>query len=133
MPLVDLNTTTSISVSSYGAIVDDGLNDIDAIQNAINAAVNIGTIENPVRLIFENGTYDLMPDDSNSHSISIVDANGVLWDGQNAEFLIHNPTVGFLSLLRCKSTIIKDLSVDYATLPFTQGKITNVNKASGFF
>lgn len=132
-PLLELNTTVTISVVDYGAVVNDGNDDTIAIQNAINAAVNLSTLQNPVRLLFENGTYDLMPGDSNSHAIEMADANGVLWDGQNAEFLVHNATVGFLSLLRCTNTIIKDFEVDYANLPFTQGIITNVDAANGFF
>ena len=132
MPLVNLNTTTTISVVDYGAIANDGNDDIAAITNAINAAVNMSSVQNPVRLLFENGTYDLMPT-SGTHSLSMTDAQGVLWDGQNAEFLIHSPSVGFLSLLRCKNTIIKDISVDYETLPFSQGIVTNIDVGGGFF
>lgn len=133
LPLVDLNTTSTISVVDYGAVANDGNDDTVAIQNAINAAVNLASEQNPVQLLFENGTYDLMPSDDNSHAIEMVDANGVLWDGQDAEFLIHNPAVGFLSLLKCENTIIKDFSVDYETLPFSQGVVTNVDVPNGFF
>lgn len=132
-PLVNLNTTQTINVSSYGAVVNDGNDDRVAIQNAIQAAINAGTLANPVRLVFETGTYDIMPPDGLTHGIQMTDANGVLWDGQNAEFLNHNPTVGFLSLLRCSNTVLKDFSIDYATLPFTQGVITKVDVANGFF
>ncbi|WP_027138655.1 LamG-like jellyroll fold domain-containing protein [Gaetbulibacter saemankumensis] len=131
-PLVDLKTTQSIMVSNYGAVVNDGNDDTQGITAAIQAAVNLATEAAPVRLIFENGTYDLMPTNG-SHSLSMTNANGVLWDGQGAQFVVHNPVVGFLKLLRCSNTIIKDLSVDYSTLPFTQGKITNVDAANGFF
>lgn len=133
MPLVSLNTTSTINVSDYGAIVNDGKDDIAAIANAINAAKSIATAQNPVRLLFENGTYDIMYNRSSSHSIEIRDVNGLLWDGQNAEFLMHNPTVGFLALLRCENTILKDFTVDYASLPFTQGKVTKVDAANGYF
>ncbi len=132
VPLIELNTTQTILVSDYGANVNDGTNDIPGITAAITAAVNLSTLENPVRLVFESGTYDLMPT-SGSHAISMANAKGVLWDGQNAEFIVHNPTIGFLSLFRCTNTILKDFSVDYATLPFTQGKITKVDVANGNF
>ena len=133
VPLLDLNTTNTISVADYGAAVNDGNDDIAAITAAINAAKSVATDQNPVRLLFENGTYDFMPDGSNTHSILISNANNILWDGQNAEFLIHNPAVGFLSLFRCTKFIIKDISIDYATLPFTQGKVTLVDQANGYF
>ncbi len=131
-PLLDLNTTQTIRVSDYGAIVNDGNNDISAISNAINAAISAATVENPVQLLFETGTYDLMPT-SGTHALNMNDANGVLWDGQGAEFIIHSPDIGFMQLLRCENTIIKDFSIDYATLPFTQGVVTNVNPANGYF
>lgn len=133
LPLLDLTTTTTISVSSFGAVMNDGNDDSVAITNAINAAVSQATEQNPVRLLFENGTYDLMPEGSNTHSLQINDANHILWDGQDAEFIVHDPTVGFLSLLRCTNVIIKDISVDYDTLPFSQGVVTNVDEANSFF
>lgn len=132
-PLLDLNTTATVSVADYGAIVDDGNDDIAAITAAINAAKSLATDQNPVRLLFESGTYDLMPDGTTTHALSINNASSILWDGQNAEFLNHNPVVGFLSLFRCTNVIIKDISVDYSTLPFTQGKITLVDQANGYF
>ena len=112
MPLVELTTTSTILVSSYGAVVNDGIDDRAAIQSAINAAVSAGTLQNPVRLLFDQGTYDLKPT-SGTHSLTMNNAKGVLFDGNGAEFMIHNPVIGFLSTLRCTNTIIKDLSVDY--------------------
>lgn len=132
-PLVELTTTITVSVADYDARVDDGVDDIAAIKKAIDAAARLASLQNPVRLLFEKGTYDLMPDLSSSHAIEMKDVNGLVWDGQDAVFLLHNPSVGFLSLLRCKNTIIRDFSVDYASLPFTQGKITKVEAASGYF
>lgn len=133
LPLLDLNTTTTINVSDYGAIVNDGKDDVTAIRNAINAVKNIATAQNPVRLLFESGTYDIMYEGNSSHIIDIADINGLLWDGQNAEFLLHNPTVGFLALLSCENTVLKDFSIDHATLPFSQGIVTNINVEEGYF
>ncbi|PTX59695.1 putative secreted protein (Por secretion system target) [Kordia periserrulae] len=133
MPLVSLNTTSTINVSDYGAVVNDGNDDLIAINNALDAAKNIATAQNPVRLVFESGTYDIMYSGSFTHAIELRDVNGLLWDGQNAEFLIHNPTVGFLALLRCENTILQDFSIDHATLPFSQGIVTNINLVDGYF
>ena len=133
MPLTQLNTVSTIMVSSYGAIVNDGIDDRVAIQNAINAAVNSGTLQNPVRLLFDAGTYDLNTTSTSSHILTMTDAKGVLFDGNGAEFLIHNPVIGFLATLRCTNTIIKDFSIDYATLPFSQGKVTKVDAVNGYF
>jgi len=132
LPLMELNTTQDIFVADYGAVINDGMNDIAGIAAALNAAVSLANENNPVRVVFENGTYDLMPS-TGVHAFSISQATGLLLDGQGAEFILHNPSVGFLSLNRCTNTIVQNLSVDYAVLPFTQGKIINVNKAEGFF
>lgn len=132
LPLTTLNTTQTILVSNYGAVVNDGIDDIAGITAAINAAVNLGSINNPVELVFDTGTYDLNPT-SDTHALSMTDATGVFWDGQGAEFIVHNPEIGFLKLLRCTNTILKDFSVDYSTLPFTQGVVTQVNPSAGFF
>ncbi|MGB5982111.1 MAG: LamG-like jellyroll fold domain-containing protein [Nonlabens sp.] len=132
-PIIDLNTTATISVSNYGAIVNDGIDDIPGITAAINAAVTASTAQNPVRLLFDNGTYDIMPGGNNTHALEMNDAESVLWDGQNAEFLVHSTSHGFLSLLRCRNTIIKDITIDYATVPFTQGRVTNVDLSNGYF
>jgi parallel beta-helix repeat protein len=132
LPLLDLSTTQTILVSNYGATINDGIDDRAGITAAINAAVSLATIQNPVRLVFENGTYDLIPT-SGSHSLTISNAKGLLWDGQNAMFMVHNPAIGFLNVFNCTNTIIKDISIDYVTLPFTQGKVTNINTAGGFF
>jgi len=132
LPFVTLNTTQTVFVSNYGASVNDGVDDIAGITAAINAAVSLGNINNPVRLVFENGTYDLNPN-SGTHALTMTDATGVLWDGQGAEFIVHNPEIGFLSLLRSTNTILKDFSVDYSTLPFSQGIVTEVNPSAGYF
>jgi hypothetical protein len=133
LPLVNLNTSTTISVADYGAVVNDGIDDTAAIINAIGAAMSLASAQNPVRLLFENGTYNLSSTSTNTHIITINGASNILWDGQNAEFMINTPTIGFLNLVNCTNFIVKDISVDYSTLPFTQGKITAVNTGSGFF
>lgn len=133
LPLVNLNTSTTISVADYGAVVNDGIDDTAAINNAIGAAMSAASAQNPVRLLFENGTYNLSSTSTNTHIITINGASNILWDGQNAEFMINTPTIGFLNLVNCTNFIVKDISVDYSTLPFTQGKITAVNIGSGFF
>lgn len=133
LPFVEMTTTATISVADYGAVVDDGNDDTVAIQNAINAAVNLATEENPVKLVFESGTYNLITDDSETHTLQMTNAKWILWDGHDAEFLVHNATVGFLNLTNCENTIIKDFTVDYLNLPFTQGKVTEVNVGGGYF
>lgn len=133
LPLMELNTTQTINVSSYGAVINDGIDDILGITNAINAAKSLSSQGNAVKLVFEAGVYDLFPTTGPSHSISISDANYLVIEGNNAEMILHNPRVGFLSLNRCKNVIVKNLFIDYAKLPFTQGKVIAVNPVNATF
>ncbi|TLX75620.1 hypothetical protein E9993_08660 [Labilibacter sediminis] len=134
LPLVSMNTTQDILVSNYGAIANDGLDDTQGITNAINAAKALSSVSNPVRVLFDaNGAYDLHPATGSTHSISIRDVKYIVLDGQKAEIFIHNPQVGFMDLLRCENFIVQDLYIDYAVLPFTQGKVTATNPSNNTF
>jgi len=133
LPLTELITKSTINVVNYGAVINDGIDDIAAITAALNDATANASKENPVQLLFEEGTYDLYPTDENKHSLHIKNTEGLLWDGNQAEFLIHNPKVGFISLTKCYDIIIQDITVDYAVLPFTQGIISKVNHNKGYF
>ena len=132
-PLVTLNTTSVINVSSYGAAVNDGIDDIQGITNAINAAKAISGISNPVNVVFETGTYDLIPATGKNHSIYIDNAKYIVLSGNGAEILLHNPEVGFMSLANCENVIVRDLYIDYAKLPFTQGKVIATDPANSTF
>lgn len=133
MPLIELNTTQNIYVSTYGATVNDGKDDIQAITNAINAAKSSSSANHPVQVVFEKGTYDLFAPSGQSHSINISDAKYLVLDGNGAEIMLHNPEVGFLSLYQCENVIVQDLFVDYAKLPFTQGKVIATNASNSTF
>lgn len=130
LPLVNLNTTQDIFISSYSANPNDGIDDIQGISNAVNAAKAISGASNPVRLVFEKGTYDLFAQTGQSHSISISNAKYLVLDGNGSEIMLHNPEVGFLSLYKCENVIVQDLFIDYAKLPFTQGKVIATNASN---
>lgn len=132
MPLVSLSTTQEVYVSSYGAVINDGVDDLTAIQNAIDAAIALSSQANPVRLVFEQGTYDMMPA-SGTHSLTVADAQYMVIDGQGAKIRIHNPQIGFTYMLRCTNVIVKDLYIDYAVLPFTQGVVTAKDETNNTF
>jgi hypothetical protein len=132
-PLVTLNTNSTISVSSFGATANDGINDIQGITNAINAAKAVSGASNPVKVEFETGTYDLIPPTGENHCIFIDNAEYIVLDGNGAEILLHNPVVGFMGLTNCENVIIQDLFIDYAKLPFTQGKVVATDPANSTF
>ena len=133
LPLVELNTKQEIKVSDYGAQIDDGNNDICGITNAINAAKTLSGPNKAVKVLFEKGVYDLIPITGNSHSITITGARYLLIEGNGAEIMLHNPELGFLSLTQCQNVIVQNLYVDYATLPFTRGKVISTNVSNATF
>ncbi|UXX80068.1 right-handed parallel beta-helix repeat-containing protein [Reichenbachiella carrageenanivorans] len=120
-PLLDLPIKTQISVADFGAIPDDGKDDIGAIDRAISKAIAKASEDRPVELIFEKGIYDLFARDEVSHAFEIREMKYVVVNGNGAELVIHNPQSGFVKLLNCKNIIFKDMVVDYDPLPFTQG------------
>ena len=133
MPLVSLTTTQDFNVSSYGAIKNDGLNDLVAIQAAIDAAEAAASTSNAVRVVFDQGTYDIMPTTGANHALFVANDTNILFEGNDSEIRNHNPEVGFFDVRSCTNIIFKNFSFDYAVLPFTQGKITSINTSNNTF
>jgi hypothetical protein len=131
IPLMDLPIKKEVSVADYGALVNDGKNDIDGIKAAINAAKSLAGSSTPVRVVLEKGTYDLIPGEG--RAFEFYGLEYLVVDGQGAEFLMHNPEAGYLKFENCKNLIIKNLYFDYAVLPFTQGTVTAKNVAAATF
>ncbi|MGZ0654776.1 right-handed parallel beta-helix repeat-containing protein [Coraliomargarita sp. W4R72] len=131
-PLRELATTQTIHAKDFGAIPDDGLNDWEAIQKALDALIKS---EQPTLLEFENGHYHLDPPTENGRA-TCFRLNGLshaVIDGKGAEFTILNPEVGFLGLSNSDHVIVKNMSVDYDPLPYTQGWIRAIDLTNGTF
>ncbi|WP_299668227.1 right-handed parallel beta-helix repeat-containing protein [uncultured Polaribacter sp.] len=135
LPLIDMVTSVNVNVSDFGGIPDDGKNDRQAIMKALNFCKKVALTGANIKLIFKKGTYDLFSaeTDKKSHMIMLNGANNILIEGNGAEIIIHNPSKGFFSIFKSKNIIVKDLFIDYDPLPFTQGKIVNVDLKERFF
>lgn len=135
MPLMSLTTKQDILVSAYGAIKNDGINDLAAIQSALDAAKSASSTSNPVRVVFEEGIYDIMTPSTNTatHSITLTSANNIVIEGNGAEIRNHNPNIGFFQIRTCTNVIFNNLNFDYAVLPFTQGVVTSKNESNNTF
>lgn len=107
-------------VSDYGAYPNDNLDDTDAIQLAINQAINNGFNN---EIIFGFGIYNL------SSAILLYNANNLTVKGSGVDktFLIGSNPVEIFSIDKCQGLKITLLSMDYNPLPFTAGYIVNVN------
>jgi hypothetical protein len=133
LPLVELSTTSTINVSDYGAIINDGNDDTQAITNALKFAEDNASANNPIEVKFETGIYDVAGVDGETHTFFINGANNIIINGNNAEIMLHNPTVGFMRTSNSQNIIIKDFIIDYDELPFTQGTIVQVNPGQNNF
>jgi len=51
---------------------------------------------------------------------------GLTIDGNGATLIQTNPTIGVFFLSDCESLLIKNLTIDYNPLPFTQGRVKNI-------
>ncbi|WP_027138654.1 right-handed parallel beta-helix repeat-containing protein [Gaetbulibacter saemankumensis] len=127
LPLIDIPTVMTVELSNFGAIPNDGKDDAIAIAKALNFCKKVSKNGSGVKLLFAPGTYDLFPNENDSHLIELNNANNILIDGNNAEIVVHDPLKGFFSVFRSKNIIIKDLFIDYDPLPFTQGKIVEID------
>ena len=130
LPLTEISTSNIINVSNYGAIVNDGIDDTQAITNALNAAKNANT---PTEVRFEPGIYEVSGITGDSHTFELLNANNIVLNGNGSEILLNNPTVGFLKIIDSENIIVKDFTIDYSTLPFTQGKVVEVNAGQNYF
>lgn len=133
MPLINLTTTRDFNVATYGAIKNDGLNDLVAIQAAIDAAETAASINQSVRVVFDQGTYDIMPPTGANHALFVANDINILFDGNDSEIRNHNPEVGFFEVRSCTNVIFKNFTFDYLVLPFTQGVVTSKNESNNTF
>ncbi|OHB60213.1 MAG: hypothetical protein A2Y12_10320 [Planctomycetes bacterium GWF2_42_9] len=109
-------------------------NEVDstkAIQTAIDAAIKAGP-GSTVQL--QKGKYRLSAVDLQP-CLKIGHANGLIIQGQgeNTELIITNPRCQAINLDYSKNTIIKSLVIDYDPLPYTQGRIIDVNAEDEYF
>jgi hypothetical protein len=133
IPLIELSTTSTVNVSDYGATINDGTDDTQAITNALKFAEDNASANNPLEVKFETGIYDVAGIDGQSHTFFIERARNVVINGNNSEIILHNPTVGFMNISSSENIIIKDFIIDYDELPFTQGTVVQKNPSGNNF
>lgn len=133
-------TPVEVPVRDYGAIPNDNLNDIPAIRAAINALPASDSV-----LVFENGTYDLMPvttlgapTTNTSVIFDVVGKTALTICGNGATLLCHEFTpfrpfnasyFNLFSVRNCTDIEIQDLTINMSRLPYTIGSCTQINGA----
>jgi hypothetical protein len=104
----------TISVATYGAIPNDGLNDKTAITNAINAAGSGDTI------IFPTGTYNL---DGAGTKLMLFSKNNLVIDGQGSILTCTTWSIVF-GCYSSNNITVKNFTVNWDNdLPFSGGTV----------
>lgn len=117
----------TINVKDFGAKGDGISNDREAISKALTKAKQMG---NGVKVLFPEGTYSIQVDEKAQVSghLELIGIKDIVLEGQGDALLIFKNYRTGLWLEDCHNVKVKNLSVDYDPLPFTQGVITNVDR-----
>jgi hypothetical protein len=112
-----------LHADDWGAAVNDGTDDLAAFNKVTVKAKSMF----PAEIYLSEGTYNI------NNEWSIYNHKNITIKGQGVgtEIMITNPRSKGFSLPLSSNIIIKDLSLDYNPLPFTQGTIKA--KTSGTF
>lgn len=120
---------TVLNASDFGAIPDDGQDDTPAIQAAVETAIRQPGM---VELRFNPGCYDLIePPADSRHFIQIRKAEEVLLSGNGAEWIAHDPATGIFRIEDSQRIEIRDLTIDYDPLPWTEGTVVATDPVAG--
>lgn len=121
-----------LHVSSFGAVPDGKTDATDAFRRALEAAANASV--KPVVLELAEGTYFLAcADSSNAPCLRVSGASMLSLVGHGALLNIGNPYAGGFHFEDCSWVTISDLTIDYETPPFTQGRITKIDTRASTF
>ena len=133
LPLLDFPTSIEVKITDFGALPNDGKDDGPAFRKALEFCKKWAKTGVGVKLTFFKGQYDLFEGKNKFHLIELKKGNNIIIDGNDSEIIIHDPLKGFLSIWKSNNVIVKNLTIDYDPLPFTQGKIVGVDLKNSTF
>jgi hypothetical protein len=132
-PLTQLKVETVLDVTDFGAVSGDGKNDYPAFSAALKEARKS---TGPVRIVFPKGTYHFASDIELSYddgAFQLIGVRNLEIDGNGSELLITRSHMSLVYAKNCTNIIVRNFTVDYDPLPFTQGTIESVNAEDGSF
>jgi hypothetical protein len=136
LPLTDLDVVEVVDVADFGAVADDGLDDRAAVAAAVAHAKSL---VGPVQVDFSSGVYDFfaVTDDFSmsiaNAAIPLSNCRDLILDGQGAEIVIHRQDVSFTWVWASTNLIVRNFSIDYDPLPFSQGTVAEIlSDGTGF-
>jgi hypothetical protein len=117
-------------VSEFGAVGDGITDDGPAIEQAIASAL-ASSIERPT-VLFDRKTYFIGEKMERWPYFIIKGVDGLLIDGRGAELLFSLTQTPF-RIEDSRSVTIRNMTVDYVTPTYTQGRVVQVNSDSRTF
>jgi hypothetical protein len=133
-PLTHLDVQTTLHITDFGAVPDDGNNDYKAFAAALKEARKS---PGPVQIVFSPGVYhfasDLEPLSYNDGAFHLLGVNNLVIEGSGAEIIINRSHMSLVYAKNCTNIIVRNFTVDYDPLPFTQGTVEDVNAAENNF
>jgi hypothetical protein len=131
------NSRKTFLVENYGGAADGIANNTGAFYDALQAAL---ASRQPAEVVFgKTGRYYFRPIASKgsdaSSILNVLNASNLLIRGQGAgtKLIFGDPALGGLCVSDSTNVMIRDFSVDYDPLGFTQGSIESINASAGSF
>ncbi len=128
-PLTCVETAETLYAKDFGAYPNDNLNDFGAIASALKAIELRG---GKVRLVFEKGVYnikDTYSKDVEKMLFTLKNVSDVEIDANGATFIIENPAYGLLDIQKSQRVIVKNMTIDYNPIPWTESTVEKIDEA----
>ena len=119
-------------LDDYGAKGDGVTDNTQAMMNLLSDIKNVQSFK---RVIFGKGTYYFKATSLNV-LINLGRIENIEFTGQgplDTEIIIGNPRAGFMNFHESNNIIVKNLSLDWNPLPFTQGTIVAKDDSKATF
>ena len=124
---------TVVRVADFGAVPNDGKNDLKQIRKAFRKAEKIGA----AKIVFDAGTYDIFHSDIEesaalmlSHTPNVTIEGAIDADGEPATMLLRHyemaPNINAKNLLRideCENFTLKNMKFDNSPRYMTSGEV----------
>ena len=117
-------------VADYGAVADGTTDAIEPVRRALREAV---AWDGPVQVVFDEGVYRVIGAEGERTCFEIHLATDLVvrGTGTKTEIVVADPRKSCFHVAACQRVRLRDLTIDYDPLPFTQGTIIAVDPAGG--
>lgn len=119
-----------LKVEDFGVVGDGKTDDGPALRKLFERA---SSLSNPAKIVFQkDAIYYLGKEESHTVGTMFMDrANDLIVEG-NGCLLLVDPHRRPFEIYRSKHITIRNFSIDYSPLPYTQGRITKIDNANGY-